>query len=1058
MQILWCGWFIMNNKLLPILSSITILFFFFFKSPNHIAEKSKSFRASSAYLNKLKKSDDDILNRSLSSQADMPLKIDIDNSCMPHEPNLNRLRAEISVLELERNKLVNVSYKKEFWRHLSLEDVSPVMAQALIKNDGLISNEINLDNCKDLICVINTIYNDESKITGHLLYWFYLKTGYFVSVDRNHPELKIPSSEKLEKIIYQKDELPFFWAVGQSTPVSMTFMPTLKSLYRSPYNPKYRLLKVEDGKEFTAAGLASSAGWIFFVDNCLTKKRSWEKEELEDLGGRGIECFYHEFTHHLDFSLGNLHKGQDLRPSQQDEWMKLSGWKKVEEQKDNTIFWHWESDNTKKYITTYAQSSPAEDYAESWTFSRLQPNKSMKSIPEKFQYFKKNLNLSYNKEGLTEQFQTYINKYSIERASQLVSNCTLANENSENSGEEYQNCLNKVKSEESIKIINYIKNHFWEGCQYLKNKDDELAINEYSSQKISNEMNNVLKLNPDLKETLLSSKILRDSIKESLDSDALIMYCTNLFGKIDSKIEQCFRETAKEQITLLAEEVSKNAGEEIINYEVERYLKLNPFKDVKDKTAQLIQKHLQSLDLASSKQISDLINECVSISNRQENNLYIPYSGREQYIESGILGCLNNKIPQLITSMISNALGMQKTQIQDYQLKYYVSKFSPSFIQELHAQILLMASAELYWMEQEFELVKINLQTSIKSKYKSVLDIPQCLADDEMLMIFEKIITSKHPQSKLNFHTLKEWNLRQMKKLCANLTETDVVDPPVSGNKQDLNKNLDIKFLTIQLIQDIFNRPEQNQLAVINKCTMLYSKTFFEKNNIAEHEYSDCQDQAALELLRGKILQCDTDLKGKPVCRESLKKIKSEVFNSANPDYFKKMIINELTGNNDEVKKIITRCYQNKVYEQNAFAEASFIRNIIDLEVGKNNFQNSCVGTNIWQNSNSLMSKLKMIFAAVTISQDLKKEIGNYSNKKGWSFARANFHIQAKIIMRRMGLKNRQKCIAKWKDVEKELRLYFNNSWEKNWFESGSAIKTISSERERIIADYLRGK
>ncbi len=1041
----------MSNKTLATIS-ILLFIFFFFKTPNHIQEKNKLLKNSSLYLKNLKPAENDTINRGLSSEEEQ--------ICLPHSPNLLRLQKEIKELELERNKLVNVSYKKKFWRNLELSSLSPSMAQALVKNDHLISKEIKIDDCTDLICVINTIYKDEGQLTGHLFYWFYLKTGYFITMSRDHPYLIIPSDEKLEKILFQKEELDFIWAVGQSLPPHMTFLPTMKTIYRSPIHPGYKLLQKEDNQIFTSAAMAYSTGWIFFVDNCLEKKFSWQKEELLDLGSRAVECFYHELTHHIDYSLGNLHKNVDQRPSLSVDWMKLSNWKKVEERNNNKIIYRWAGDSTVNYISNYSQTSPHEDYAESWTFSRLKPEDSLIKIPEKFNYFKKIFGISYESDGQSQQYINFINKYATKRASQLVSNCSLSTNHNETTGPDYQRCVEKVKEEEGDLIIKLIKDQYWESCQFLSSDHNKKSLADYSNNKIGEEMNKVLSLNPDLKKSLLASKKLREAISQSMDSDALIMYCSNLFGHSTTKLEECFNSTAQEQIVLLSEEIQSEVAPEIVSYEIDRYLKLNPFIEAKNNTAQLVKKHLISLDFSLPQKIDELIKNCMSKENRQAYELFSPYSGKEQFIEKGLLGCINTKAPPLIRDMISITLDAEKNQLQEYHLKYYFNNFLPSFLQDIHTQIQSRASSELFWMNQEFDSIRDSVLITLKNKYEGDPEkaINSCLKDSDLLPILEKIISQKHPQSILNFHTLAEWNLKVLKELCSGIVPLTSKSSEVNAEKLQLNKNLDIKFLTLQLIQDLFNNPDPGQIALINKCSMLFSNNFFTKNLESTNEYNNCKDNSVSELQKLKIPSCQAELKGKSICKDSLRKIQNEIFNSSSLDYFKKSFLNMVSNSGPEAKNIIIRCNQNKAYEIESRNEAVFIKNIIDSEVGKNNFQNLCAANALAQFSGSLYDKLSMINRAVFATLEMKKELGTLDNKKKWEITRANLHLRTKLIMKNKKLKNRLACIQQWNNIEVELRRYFEMSWEMDWFEINSTMKSISSEKETIIADFLAGK
>lgn len=1053
----------MNNGLLAFFTSGLSFLYLFFGQINHPLEKNKHLKKTTSLLQQEVGS-----KRELSSEQNPADK----NICLPHKPQLARLKNDIFAHEQERNKLVNISFKNEKWRNIDLEKMPPIMAFALSKNGHLLTDEINFDQCQDLICIYNTIYDDETKLTGHILYWFYLKTGYFVTATRDHPRIIIPSNEKLENIIFQKHEIAHFWTIGNSLPTSMTFLPTLKWFYRGPYHPQgYSLRSIEEGKEksFTYSALASTEGWIFFVDSCLNNQ-SYRNKDLGPILGLeelSTECFYHELTHHQDFSAGNYHKIATKRPSEKAPWQSLSGWKIIEEEKDGIIYYQWERSPEASFVTQYAKTSPIEDYADSWTYSRIFPNHTAKNHPQKFSYFKENFNLSYLNQGIFEQYQNFIDKGHLARASDLVNKCTLSQreDDSIGVGPEYQRCLQQVKKEETSNLISQIKSHFWEGCQFLSNKENENKLRMYSEAKLETLMSQVLSLNPRLKETLLSSKKLRQSIQESLDSGAVIMYCHNLKFNDQKLIEKCFIDTIKEQISLLGESDDQKVSLEVINYEVEKYLELNSFKEAQDKIFNLVQKHLRSLELDSSSHIKSLIDQCMKEENgANSKDMMTPYTGKDQFIAKDFLSCLNKNQSPILKKMVTTTINKQE--LEEYHLTFYIDQLRPSFLNELHNEIKMKASLEQIWIKEQFLEIKNNIYELLNKKYYSAQGgfNNECINDQSTIEVLNNIIISKNPNNRLFFHTVQEWNSNVTKEIClliSNQNKTSENFPSedsINPRKKTLSKNLDIKFISVKIIQDLLNQTTDSEMAQINRCSILFTNQFFNKFAPSSTLREQCEIDFVKGIFSSKLPSCLNELKDNKSCQEALNKIRKDIFNNSSLNHFKKLMLKQekVSSASIDLQRAISQCLKKKAHESEKSVPILELAKIFDSELEKNNYFHECLAQQIWQEGPDLLSQLNNILKAPLAIEQAKKDWDLLDNKKKWESTRENLHSRAKIIFKQKGFNTKLKCKNGWKTVEAELKIYFKNSWENRWYQEKEVFKILNSEKDYLINDYLK--
>jgi hypothetical protein len=101
------------------------------------------------------------------------------------------------------------------------------------------------------------------------------------------------------------------------------------------------------------------------------------------------EVMLHELCHHYDFK-GYYASNYGAMTSEKfgSTFGKLSGWKEKTDAKGQSV---WTANKDSKFISWYAETSPAEDYAETCMNYVLHPETLKKKAPEKYTYMKKYL-------------------------------------------------------------------------------------------------------------------------------------------------------------------------------------------------------------------------------------------------------------------------------------------------------------------------------------------------------------------------------------------------------------------------------------------------------------------------------------------------------------------------------------------------------------------------------------------------------------------------------------------------------------------------------------------
>lgn len=233
-------------------------------------------------------------------------------------------------------------------------------------------------DCKTVLCAITKIYDSEE--TAHRVLNIAKRDGYIVSAAKDWQfensaigQLFTPGEIKDIDLAYKK--LPHsFKKLGSLDRLKR--LPEGKSSPRAPQAAAY-----------ASPGFHSQYfnidGEITFLDGGFSGDESW-----------GPFVAVHELTHHFDYSST---KDFSLGISEGATYLKMSGWKKKQKYETDkttgkkTQVTEWEHSPDKKFVTDYAGTQPAEDFAESAAFYVFHPEKLKSTDPEKYDFLKKNV-------------------------------------------------------------------------------------------------------------------------------------------------------------------------------------------------------------------------------------------------------------------------------------------------------------------------------------------------------------------------------------------------------------------------------------------------------------------------------------------------------------------------------------------------------------------------------------------------------------------------------------------------------------------------------------------
>jgi hypothetical protein len=258
------------------------------------------------------------------------------------------------------------------WKHLDLS-LLPAPQGRFLKiygeeiGDISPNGGIDWSSCRDLLCVFDRVYGKTRPSTAGLVhYLWYLKMGHMLALDNHVPRQRSTRPGEfnnkpipLSAYLFSENELYGFWRLTHILGAPHAHLPRMKQIQRVPRGETF-----EESDYRSRCGLSGSNGWTKLTDGCLS---------LGDDPDTGY--FYtsvvHELSHHVDYELGRR-IGATYRSHQTDH-LALSGFELQERRESNgNILRSWQKDPSKKSVSTYANSSPQEWFAEVMAYVRVQ--------------------------------------------------------------------------------------------------------------------------------------------------------------------------------------------------------------------------------------------------------------------------------------------------------------------------------------------------------------------------------------------------------------------------------------------------------------------------------------------------------------------------------------------------------------------------------------------------------------------------------------------------------------------------------------------------------------
>lgn len=714
------------------------------------------------------------------------------------------LKEEVESLE---KKFESAEKIKGKWKHLDLASL-PVPQALLLKQYGnslgdqsvLSPVKTDYSSCKDVPCIYNKIYGQEDHVAGYVHYLWYLRLGHTLSADNLVPEQKSPYAGvynglkyPLSDYLYSENELYGFWRLSTMLEASHGKLKVMKEIQRVPRGAEL------ENFESTACGAAYSDGRIIFSDQCL------EIESNKDFGEL-YPSVIHEMSHIIDFQEGDkLHI--DCRSEQQD-YLDLIGMYSVEymdENKDMIKEWKFQKSRVGPGVSDYADSTPAENFAETLAYFRIEGDRTQTTIsPAHFQFVSNNYyqSRSFEKKVLFPKWLSSLEPEISHLSMLSVSDCQKS-ENAFCLEKKMQFVKDELKTQVSLKEA--------EACALFQN--DEVIWNDLVKNAATpyfDEYVESLRVTPEI---LAQLEIFRTTLQDESFARRSFILCHQ-----EAQKDQCFERDLK--TNLLTEATKLDLKERRVRDLIESYLKAHPFSHIEKSTIEQYRLFVQSQSSMLLAKGEELWKSCEE---RRISDEMSPagsfFTIDDGYMISSQYNCLNENLISSVHELVSQFI-VSEIPVQSYE-KTLMEEEVLSFINQQWRLIYeekrkLERDEALKGFEEKKVRIKIKLESLPKPNCTSLglneisgsyrYHLKKELFHESILKICQEIVTST-----TTLERKKQDLEKQILKLASDRVKHCAKTKPVKARKSCLFTYWG--YLEVQALKPLEKDPQYTELA-----------------------------------------------------------------------------------------------------------------------------------------------------------------------------------------------------------------------------------------------------
>jgi hypothetical protein len=638
--------------------------------------------------------------------------------------SVKHLKNEIKILE---TKLEGQKKLSGEWRHLNFESLPVAQAEFLKRYQSQLGdynrNDYDFSYCLDVPCILNAIYGKQDSIEGYAIYYWYLKMGNLLAVDNKVPQqISSKAGEyngkiyPFESYLFDKNELYAFWRLSHQLSSRFSTLRNLIEIQRVP-----RKSAIEK-RGSSVCGVAISNGYILLNDGCLDLGLT---KDVRDLG-EFYPSVIHEMSHQIDYLLGSRELGYY---SSEKEWLQEGEWflKESVDPDSGTTKRQWDSTlPNNKWASNYAQTSPAEHFAETLAYYRYEPDRMLKTIPEttyplvKEKFYDGN---SYDLESLIRNYSTELDIFEKD-IFETTNTCLSTPYQVELSQEEFQKidlfsqgldeararCLARNGFDFIKKIIRSIKINQIDGCKLFVdgNRNKILnAIETETSKKISHHVKNAI----EDEKYFENLKSFYSKLNDSRYSTEAFVNC---YGELNQ--QACYEKNILEKVRSLIP-ANVRFSETYQRDLARQFLLANSFESAKELSIKMYNNFLFSSEDKIRETANGQFDVCESLPpSDQAGPKLKDFSPGEIYVISSLISCLNEGIPRSLNFILENL--NSDILIRNPKEKLLLTDLiKPIFISNLK-QILIEKESKEKKLISEYKIEKKDLLVStLKSDF-----------------------------------------------------------------------------------------------------------------------------------------------------------------------------------------------------------------------------------------------------------------------------------------------------------------------------------------------------
>lgn len=679
--------------------------------------------------------------------------------CMKDLYSVENLKKEVLHLEKKFSKVQKVQGQ---WKHIDLSTL-PVPQANFLKTYGLELGDltgtkiIDYSSCKDLPCIFNKIYNKDDDVAGYVHYLWYLKFGNMLSADNRVPDQKSSSAgvynDKLipfENYLYKDQELYGFWRLSHMLNSSHLYLRRLREIQRIPQGEKF-----EDPAFARACGLAYSRGQIELQDACL-RFRSLDLDS-----GSFYDSVVHELTHQIDFELGSF---SSLRyRSHEKDYLDLAGMY-IYEYVNNLgkLTREWKLKPETSLVTSYAGTSPQENFAESIALFRVEGESTQAKITQKHSEFISRefyQNLAFDN---TSMIKNWISSKSLDLEKIALDEVTNCLTNKSDMSDDHLSCV----SEKEKNISSIFKNDFKvghpEGCRIFKSEQAQMIWDSFLGDYLSDKFDSFLRLyekNPS--ELVNYQKYFKKIVSSDVARDAF-------FACFEGKDpEECFLREVQVNFQNKMDKIVFSTEDN--SFFLNTYLTYHTFKKTKNDLERLYQSLILSrMDLIRTNSLS-LWKSCTRLGVNDKNPPKIgQFNISNGYLISSIHNCINLGLKSSVLNLI------EELSVSGHYVTFEKEKkiMEPFILPEFLKVLIQTYENEKYREKASVEKLINNDNGLMRGKILSIFDWKKISKEPEEVMTKCKNLVYENIPFPLIYHLPSElYSDFAQDKVCKNLSD-----------------------------------------------------------------------------------------------------------------------------------------------------------------------------------------------------------------------------------------------------------------------------------------------